>query len=39
MNMGRATSSLRLDRMAIYVIGAVYIALNFVALSVDINAL
>jgi hypothetical protein len=39
MNTGRSYSSQRLDRIAMGIIGAVYIALNFVALSVDINAL
>jgi len=39
MNTGRPSSSQRLDRVAMGIIGVVYIALNFVALSVDINAL
>lgn len=39
MNMGRPASSQRLDGIAIGVISAVYIALNSVALNVDINAI
>ncbi len=39
MNAGQLSTSHRLDRIAMWVIGAIYIALNFVALSVDINAM
>lgn len=39
MNRGRPDSSQRLDRIAMGVIGVIYIALNYVALSFDINVL